>query len=169
MGFCFQNQKQAKYFENGISNKWDSWPPFGQAEQNGIVAVVVCLILASHTTRTVFAPTHFNSTFMFQTHRVPVTMFPQYQTNKCVWKPGCMGIQKWVKTVERFKNNEGSMRGWLQSSGTVFYKQLWNPSFCFANFEVCMKMGFVSSLSKNKPLNGIPVYRETTVPTSWTE
>ena len=35
-------------------------------------------------------------------------------------KTCCIGMQKWVKTVERFKNNEGSMRGWLQSSGTVF-------------------------------------------------
>ena len=49
----------------------------------------------THThTNSLFAPTHFNSTFVFQTCtcNVAVPVFPQNQTNKCVWKPGCMGI-----------------------------------------------------------------------------
>ena len=84
MGFCFQNQKQAKYFENGNSNKWDSWPPSGQAEQNGIVAVVICLILASHThTRTVCLHPHISTQLscfkhvhvMYQYECLPTNVF----------------------------------------------------------------------------------------------
>ena len=37
MGFRLPNGKQEKYFENGISIKWDSWPPFQLGGLNGIM------------------------------------------------------------------------------------------------------------------------------------